>query len=165
MSTSQKSNYGQFLPVSHPQTQQELFDFADNASYIINTKTSGWYVREEVMSGEVLFPTNDSRTSNNVEGTYRQVFRKVIDFGSLPDNTTKSVEHGITINDATRFVYIFGTANDPASRSYKPIPHASPTASSNISLDVDDTNITIETGSNLTAFTDVYITLGYVKQV
>lgn len=165
MSTSQKSNYGHFLPVSHPQNQQELFDFADNAAHVINTKTSGWYTKEEVMTGEVFFPSADSRNSNSVEATYRQIFRKVIEFGALPDNTTKSVPHGIAITNATRFVYIYGTANDPVSRTYKPIPHSSPTASNSISLDVDDTNIIIETGANLTAFTDVYITLGYTKQV
>lgn len=164
MTTSQKSNYGQFLPTSQLQTQQELFDFADNAAYILNTKTSGWYVLEEIMNGEVLFPTAASRTSNNVETTYRQIFRKVVDFGALPDNSTKSVAHGITITGETRFKAIYGAANDPVNFTYKPIPHASPTAAQNISLDVDSTNITITTGANLTDFTDVYIVLEYVKQ-
>lgn len=116
------------------------------------------------MNGELFFPTSATRSSSNVEATYRQIFRKLVNFGALPNNTSKSVPHGVNITNDTRFKAIYGTANDPANNAYKPIPHASPTASDNIALDVDNTNVTITTGTNLASFSDVYIVLEYVKQ-
>jgi hypothetical protein len=95
--------------------------------------------------------------------TVRHVFRKVIDFGSLPNTGTKNVAHGLTWNANTRFTRIYGTATDPSTRSI-PLPYVDTTAGSSIELSVDTTNVQIITAANYSGYTTTYIVLEYVQE-
>lgn len=164
MAVQNKGAIGQFIPTTQIRSTRELFDFANNVSVILNTKDSGWYVQEEFMNGQVFFPDPSTRNQNNTEIFYRQVFRKVINFGTLPNNATKRVAHNIDITDNVTFTRIYGTANDPASHIYRPLPYVGDSSSENIELNVDGSDVIVRTGGNQTAYTIVYIILEYLKQ-
>jgi hypothetical protein len=130
----------------------------NNISSTTNLKDSGYYVLEEFVNGQSFFP-NPALTP--ADGNYlipRQVFRKVINFGTLPNAGLKSVAHGITITSAFSFTRIYATASNPAGLIYFPIP------GSGCDITVDSTNVNITTGANKTAFTQCYVVIEYLKQ-
>jgi len=81
----------------------------------------------------------------------------------LPNTGTTNVADGITVTAGTIFTRIYGVANNQAGTSYLPLPYASPTAASNIELSVNNTNVTIVTGSNRVAYTVTYVVLEFIK--
>lgn len=134
----------------------------NDIALVLNIKDSGYYALEEFNTGQILFPDPASLATSAQEPVFRPIIRKVINFGSLPNATTKSVAHGITFNANTSFVKIYGAATDP-STSYIPLPYAHPTDANNIAVDVDGTNVTITTGSNRTGYTTSYVVLEYIQ--
>jgi len=142
----------------------KLRQVVNDIALVINTKDSAFYVQEEFVNGQVWFPP--SSTTGGKTATQRQVFRRVVNFGSLPNTATKSVAHGITTNASFTFTRIYGSATDPGASSVTsaiPIPYAHPTDANNIALDVDATNVIITTGSDRTAYTTSYVVLEYIK--
>lgn len=142
-----------------------LYQTVNSVALSMNTRDAGYYVQEEFVCGQIYYPNpaNSSTTGTQPSGAeFRQVFRKVISFGALPNNTTKSVAHGITITSGFTFTRIYATATDP-STAFIPIPFASSTAADIISLDVDATNVNITTASDKTGFTTTYVVLEYIK--
>lgn len=138
-----------------------LYQNLNSVTLALNLKDSAYYVQNEFLNGQVFFPNpNISSTPDNV----RQAFRKVVNFGALPNSTTKSVAHGINIMNSFCFTRIYGTASDPISLAYKPIPYASTVLANNIQIDVDRTNVTITTGAAYSSYSTCYIILEYVKE-
>lgn len=152
--------------VNSPEFKELLVRLYQNVNLIalvLNTKDSGYYFTEDFVTGKLFFPdpTLSSATSSSPEP--RPSIRKVVIFGALPNNTTKSVPHGITVNSGTRFVETSAQANDTTGFSYLKIPFASPTLADNISLLVDATNVTITTGSNRSNFNDTLVFLEWLQ--
>lgn len=102
-------------------------------------------------------------TSEKVIGTWingKPLYRKVINFGTLPSSaTTKSVAHGIS--NLGMFIKVSGIAIN-SSNTTLPIPYATTDASSNIRLRVTNTNVEIGVGYDLSAYS-AYVTLQYTK--
>lgn len=150
-----------------PGQMQELFvrlyQNLNNMSLSLNARDAGYYDTQQYLNSQVFFPNPALNSSTATTPTYRSVFRKVINFGALPNTGTKSVAHGIVCSAATSFTRIYGAASDPVGFNYIPLPYASPTLANNISIDVDATNVTITTGSNRTAFTITYVVLEYLQ--
>ena len=140
-----------------------LYQNLNNQSLSVNTRDAGFYDTSEFVNGQLFFPNPALNSSSTTTPTQRQVFRKVLNFGSLPDTAVKTVAHGITVNDGFTFTRIYGAATDPTGHNYIPLPYASPTLMNNIELKTDGTNVTITTGSNRTAFTTTYVVLEYLK--
>lgn len=139
----------------------QLYQIINNVALVTNIKDSGYYVLTEFVTGALYFP-NPALTSLTARTpTFRQVFRKVINFGALP-NGTKSVAHGLPITAGYSFTKIYATATNP-STSFIPIPYASATGD-NIELSVDATNVTITTASDRTAYTICYAVLEFIKE-
>lgn len=139
-----------------------LYQQINNIANVLNIKDTGQYQLTEFVNGQLLF-SNPALTSSTPQiAEDRQVWRKVINFGALPNTGTKAVAHGITCTVMTSFTRIYGCATDTAG-NYIPLPYASPTAANEIELKVDGTNVTIITGSNRTNFTITYIILEYVQ--
>lgn len=89
------------------------------------------------------------------------VYGKYINFGTLPNTTTKNVAHGISSLNTTKIVSVTGTA---ATASVTlPLPFALSTLASNIGLQADATNITITTGSDRSALSAPRILIKYMK--
>lgn len=139
-----------------------LYQNLNNQAMSINIKDTGYYDTSELVNGQAYFSTETSATST--APVLRQVFRKVINFGALPNAAAKSVAHGITMTDSFIFTRIYGAASKPtAAYSYLPLPYASPVLVNNIELSVDGTNVIITTGSDRTAYTTTYVVLEYLK--
>ncbi|HWQ08506.1 MAG TPA: hypothetical protein VN436_05350 [Holophaga sp.] len=102
------------------------------------------------------FSTDETLTERTWLG--KPVFRKVIDFGALPNAAAKSVAHGIT--GETQFIdaYVVLYSGLHALR----IPYADPTPANCISMYVDVTNVVIGAGNNRSA-SRAYAVLEYIK--
>jgi len=140
-----------------------LYQNLNNMSLSINLRDAGYYDTLEFLNGQQFFPNPALNSSSTTQPSYRGVYRKVINFGALPNAGTKSVAHRITCTTRTSFTRIYGASTDPVGLNYIPIPYASPTAANNIELKVDATNVTIITGSNRSAFTITYVILEYLQ--
>lgn len=140
-----------------------LYQNLNNMSLSINVRDAGYYDTQEFLNSQVFFPNPLFRSNTGTVATYRSVFRKVINFGVLPNAGATAVPHGITCIASTSFTRIYATASDPVALAYIPIPYASPVLINNISIDVDATNVTITTGSNRSAFTICYVILEYLQ--
>ena len=141
-----------------------LHQRTNNIALNLNLKDTGYYPQVEFINGQLFFPdpTLTSRTQQLPE--YRQVFRTVINFGALPNTGTTNVAHNIpNINNLFSFTRIYGAATDPVALSYLPLPYASPVLANNIEVNVNNTNVTITTGSNRAAYTTSYVILEYLK--
>lgn len=88
----------------------------------------------------------------------KTIYRKTVDFGTLPNNSTKNVAHGVV--GMTNLLEAYGMVRSGG--FYIPISYVAAAAASNIGLYFDNTNIIISTSSNRTDNT-AYITIFYTK--
>ncbi len=129
----------------------------------LNTRDAGFYVQDEFVCGQVYFPNPSLSSATSTRPTLRQVFRKVILFGALPNTGASSVAHNIPVDAGYSFTRIYAAASDQSGLKYLAIPYASASGADNIQLDVDATNVTITTASDRTAYTVCYVVLEYIK--
>ena len=137
-----------------------LYQTVNSIALSLNAKDSGNFLNEEFVTGALYFnPTSSSQLD------LRPVFRKVIDFGVLPNSATKSVAHNLVPDANWKFTRMYGCATDPIGLSYLPLPYSASTAvADNLELYVDNTNVNVATGANYSAYTQTYIVLEYIKQ-
>jgi hypothetical protein len=140
-----------------------LYQNTNNQAQALNLSEKGMYPLQEFVTGSVYFPNPANNSTTAAVADLRQVCRKVINFGALPNAGTKSVAHGIAPTTSFTFTRIYATASDTTGKNYIPIPYASPVLASNIELNVDATNVNIITGSNRTNFNICYVVLEYIK--
>lgn len=141
-----------------------LYQNLVNMANTLNVKDSGFYNTLEFVNGQLFFPdpADNSITAKTAE--FRQVLRKVFDFGALPNAATKTVAHGITCTAETTFTRIYGCASDTTGLTYIPIPYSSTAAlNQNVELFIDATNINVRTGINRTNYNKTYIILEYIQ--
>ena len=96
-------------------------------------------------------------TTEQVVGEWidgKPIYQKTIDFGALPNNTTKSVAH--SINNFGTLIQLWG--NTETGGYQLVIPDADPY----VTISANTTNIYAKTTSNLSA-SNAYITLQYTK--
>jgi len=168
-------NPGQFLgttqvfDLSSTDMNSEDFDVRlrhnfNNVVLGLNTRDSGYYAQEEFINGQLFYPDYSRVDSaNSAPATYRQVYRKVIDTGTLPNTGTTNTAHGITVTSNFVFTRIYGCATDPVGLIGLPLPYASPVAANNIEVSVTATNVVITTGNNRAAFTKSHVVIEYCK--
>lgn len=155
------------VPNITPELQELLVRLYQNLnvmSLALNLKDSGYYVRQEFLNSQAYFPDPTLSSLTPSAPVYRQVFRMTVDFGALPNATTKSVAHGIDIVETYSFTRIYAASSDQVNFSYIPIPYASPTSADNIEINVDATNVNITTGSDRSLYLKTYVVLEYIKQ-
>ena len=141
----------------------KLYQNLNRMALSVNAKESGYYDTLEFLTSQQFFSDPALNSAGTQVPDFRQTHRKVINFGALLDTAAKNVAHGISVDVNTIFTRIYGVANDPAGLSYLPLPYASPTAANNIELSVDNTNVTITTGIDRTAYTITYVILEWIK--
>jgi hypothetical protein len=155
------------VEIDSPQFKELFVKLYQNMNLIainLNAKDTGIYDTSEFVNGQKYFPDPGLTSLTSAPPIPRQIFRKVINFGPLPNAGTTSVPHGIAINANTIFTRIYATASDSTGFNYVPIPYASVTAViDNIELNVDVTNVNIITGSNRSNFNICYVVLEYLK--
>jgi hypothetical protein len=147
-------------PIEFNKFITQLRRILDKISSSANGKDIGSYSLEEIVNGQSFFP--DLASGRILP---RQVYRIVINFGTLPNAGTTNVAHGITFppTNTVKFTRIYGTTNDLTAGSYLPLPYSSTVLANNIELSVDNTNVSITTGINRTSYTETYIVLEYIK--
>jgi len=145
------------MPETYDEAKLYLREYLRDIVQAVNARDIAQYAESEVVNGQLFLTSGDNNS-------YRQVYRKVIDFGALPNTTTKSVAHGITVTATTEFTRIYATASDPSTR-FVPIPYVNVTTPADgIEIDVDGTNVNIETTTaNWTGFTTCYVVVEYVQ--
>lgn len=173
-------NTGSFVPTSYvwdvaqlyaidvksPEFKELLVRLYQNLNLMalsLNTRDAGYYNTAEFINGQLFFPNPALNSSTQQDAVFRQVYRMVVNFGSLPNTGTKSVAHGITVTPMTTFTRIYAASSNTIGNSYIPIPYASPTLANNIEINVDATNVNITTGSDRTAYTITYVILEYLQ--
>ena len=119
-----------------------------------NNKDIGSYETTELINGQQFFGATPQ--------TKRSIYRKVIEFGALPNAALKSVAHNISGLTANSMVTrIYGMAREPTGIIFIPIPNSGPTYP--LQLYVDATNISISTTVNLSTFTYCIVVMEYYK--
>lgn len=137
-----------------------LYQTVNNITLATNLKTTGYYLNQEFVTGELYFNVNND--FNNL----RPVYCMVVNFGALPAAGTKSVAHGIPVTNTYSWVQIYATATNPSTLTGLPIPYSSATAvASNLEINADGTNVNITTGgTNYSAYTKTLVVLKYIKE-
>lgn len=163
MSYQPGNSINSFLPtdIILPDDQKELNVTLDELFRkiidAVNNKDIGQYNTVELVNGQKFFTAGDPQK-------FKDVYRKVINFGSLPNNTTKNVAHGISVTSSTVFTRIYATATNTTGLVSIPIPYSDPTAIANcIKIQIDATNVGITTLINYSSFNTCYVVLEYLQ--
>lgn len=154
--------------ISQEQLKQILIRIVqafNETNIVVNLKDTGIYSTIETVNGQT-FPPNPTLTSLSSETPEeRQVLRKLVVCGALPNNTTKAVAHGITVGANTEWTRIYGAATKPTA-TYAGIPLVyldDTTFGSNVTLRVDHQNVHIKTTADMTAFTKCNVIIEYLQ--
>ncbi len=165
MSSSTNTELESYLPVydTIPDKWEEARSFIveqlKKITNSLNVKEIGFYLEEELLSGKQFIPG----TENPQE--FRSIFRKLIDFGSLPNAGIKSVPHGITVDNRFTLIHLYASATDPVGLKALSIPFASPIINQNIKLDMDAVNVNITTAIDYSSYTRTFIVLEYIQEL
>lgn len=145
-----------------------LYQNLNNQSVALNTKDTGYYDVTEFVNGQIFFPNPAYSSATQTKPAFRQVFRKVINFGALPNAGAKTAAHGITMTPGMTFTRIYGAASDTTHSPnfyYIPLPYVCIHVPNNsVEVNVNQTNVTIETLTNMTNYDTSYVVLEYLKQ-
>ena len=140
-----------------------LYQNLNNMALAVNAKDTGYYPLQEFLTGKLLFPNVNPSTTSTSTPVFREVFRMTVNFGALPNATTKQVPHYIDVNSSYSFTSISGCATRRDAFGGIPIPYSSSTANDCIECSVDDTYITIITAADYSDYELCYITIEYIK--
>ena len=111
--------------------------------------------------GRILNDRFNYSTTEKVVGTWidgKPLYRKVVNLGALPDNNTKSIAH--SIQNLKRVVKLEGFAGSSVNKGGITLPHAT---NAPVALYVDDTNVSVKTSNNASAYTEAYAFVYYTK--
>lgn len=139
------------LPEDPKEFRFRVNDLYQKIASSVNRKEGGLYVPQEKTTSQQYFdPLNTQKNRN--------VYRMVVDFGALPNTTSKSVGHNIDgWNTEFRLTRAYGAATNRTTRSALPIPN------DGILLEINSTNVIVTTTSDLSAYTDTTIVIEYTK--
>lgn len=168
MSSSLNENINNFIPETYifPEDNFEEYDvklreYLNSIASAVNTKDSGIYTDQEVLTGKQFIRTSSTSADSNLN--YQNVYRKVVDFGVLPNASTKNVPHGINFTSDFSLITTYGGSTFPGTLVI-PIPYIDVSASANnVSLRVSPTDIIIQTGINRSNYTRTFIVVEYIK--
>ena len=108
-------------------------------------------------TGADVYSTTETLT-NKVWIDGKPIYRKVVDIGTLPDTTIKSVAHGISSLGTVVKLYGMITNNI----GYLPLPFVSPGPANCIMCTASETTVDITTGIDRTAFSG-WLAIEYTK--
>lgn len=110
-------------------------------SLVLATKQSGYYSSLEYGSGATIFPEDNG--GNPAKCKYFEI-------GALPAAAgTSTTAHDLVF---TRTVRIYGTVDDATSGISLPLPYPSSTAADIVELYIDNTNIYIIVGKDMSSY-------------
>lgn len=160
MSFGPPFSLGNFAPenISIPDDPDELIitlkRILETHAKFINKKETAIYEETELQNNQT-FPGATPQAK-------RQIYRKIINTGTLPNAGASAVAHGIAgVVNTWMFTRIYGFALDPTAVRWIPMPNSAPAYQ--VQLDVTAANVTITTVANLTNFTSSYVVLEFWK--
>ncbi len=134
-------------------------------STAVNSREIGFYLDQELLSGKAFIPGANEIADGGTSQQFRTILRKVIDFGTLPDNSTKSVPHGIVFDNNFTLIQLWASATDPTNFIALPIPYVSTAAGFSIQLYMDQTNVNIVTTSVKNTYTRCFVFIEYCQEL
>lgn len=177
------SEYGAFIPTTDVFNVSNIDDIdiksndfklfivrlsqaVNDIANVLNIKDTGIYYEQEFVNGQIWFPLAGNPNGRNV--VPRQVYRRVVNVGALTASAVTTTAHNIQFpvnnENEVSFTRIYGVTSDTTNFVYKPIPNASATAADIIEVSVDQTNVYVTAGANITTFDTTYVILEYLKQ-
>lgn len=150
-------------PEKWDEARQFIVEQLKKISNAVNIREIGWYLDEELLTGKAFIP-GVNVMGNSSPDQLRQILRKVIDFGALPNTGTKSVAHGIIFDSNFSLIQIFGASTQPNVNAI-PLPFPSSPGAGFIELYMDTNNVIITTDSNRTAFTRTFVVIEYIQEL
>ena len=116
------------------------------------------YTPHQELDNQEVYSTGETRIGTWING--KPLYRKVLNFGALPNASEKSVSHNIAnLKDIIKL-----SAISKSTSVYFPIPlGSSASLSANIYMIATNTDITIGAGSDRSGFTQTYVIIEYTK--
>ena len=116
-------------------------------------------VTSNAVSQAISYSTTEQKTGGVwIDG--KPIYRKVVDFGNLPNATEKLVAHNISNID--KYTHIYGVALNSSNENTYPLPFGYPSSNNSIGLIANLTNVRINTVVNLSPLY-AYVILEYTK--
>ena len=140
-----------------------LYQNMNSMALVLNIKDTGMYNTSQFINGQIFFPNPALDSSTDTDPEFRQAYRLVIDFGALPNATTKSVAHGIDVTSNTTITRLYAAASDTTGLTFIPIPYASLTLANVVEISMDATNVTITTGIDRTNYNKCYVVVEFLQ--
>ena len=106
-----------------------------------------------------VYSTSEHVVGKWIDGSV--VYEKTLECGALPSNSDKTVAHGV--GNLRNIISCVGYSFNPITAITIPIPYINPSASNQVGVYVDATNLHIFTVTNLSPYTETYITIRYIK--
>lgn len=131
----------------------------NQSNFTATTLSSKLTSLNQALSNIADFSLTEKVIGKWVDG--RTLYKKTINFGTLPNSTSKSVAHGIS--NLSYVVSLSGVAYSSSLNRFDTLPYFASTTSFGYTLNCDKTNVTVSTGTDRTSFTTTYITIIYVK--
>jgi hypothetical protein len=125
-------------------------------SNALDIREIGWFLDEETLTGQQFIPAT---TSNQ---QYQPIFRMVINFGVLPDSSTKSVAHNVEVNELFVLMNLYISATDPSDLIGFSLQYWS-VASADIELSYTSTDVVVTTQSDYSNYTTSYVVMEYIQ--
>lgn len=131
-----------------------------------------WYIKatsglSENAQDNVVAQLNEERSYSTSEVNTgakwidgKPIYRKVVDFGYLPNNVSKTVAHGIS--GISSVIQTYGIIRNTRLDYWLPLPFSSKTSTNVVGLSIVGSNIQITTGADRTEETAIVI-LEYTK--
>ena len=112
-------------------------------------------------SSEHIYSTTEQKVGKGTDG--KPIYEITVDTGTLPNNTTKTITHGIS--DLKAVIDLRGYARNTNSGINIPIPYVYKSGSSAgcLQVYVDDTNIYLVSMENMSGYTESEVTIQYNK--
>lgn len=127
----------------------------------VNVREIGWMLNQQAYNGQQFIPSSTA----TVPGVYRSIFRIVVDCGALPNSGTKTIAHGLTVDNNFTLIHLYGAATKTSvAFASIPLPFSSPTLNESIKVSLDATNVIITTAMNYSAYNQTYLTIEYLLE-
>lgn len=113
-----------------------------------------------ILQGETTYSLNETNTGKTwIDG--KTIYRKVINFGSLPNNSIKNVAH--SISDLSYVIFANGISYSSTTGNYFPIPYSADSLQAQVKMWVTNTDVYLQTLADRTDYSQTYIVLEYTK--
>jgi hypothetical protein len=133
----------------------------NNIALSVNGRDGGYSMLGEFNTGTQLFPNPADINSIN-----RSEIRDTVNFGALPNNTTKNVNHHMNAGNGATSSYIMTelsivATNPAASPTFIQVPYAD-TAGNIITYTITSTQVRITSNFNASNYTNCIVKMKYI---